>query len=132
MDTPTAVVIEDDPDINLLISTVLRKSGFTVHAAATGAEGVEAALATNPSLITTDINLPGFDGLELIRKVRTFSDAPIMIISANDNTRDIERSLYAGGDDFLVKPFKPRILQAHAEALLRRPVASSPAGRPIK
>lgn len=123
MDTLTAVVIEDNPDINLLISTVLKKSGFTVHTAATGPEGVKAALATNPSLITTDMDLPGFDGLELIRRIRTFSDAPIMIISANDDSRDIEIGLFAGADQYLVKPFRPRILQAQAEALLRRPVA---------
>ncbi|TLM74510.1 response regulator transcription factor [Pseudarthrobacter sp. NamB4] len=122
MKTPAAVVIEDDPDINLLISTILRKSGFMVHAAATGPAGVQAALTTKPSLITTDMDLPGFDSLELIRKVRTFSDAPIIVISANDNIRAIEMSLSAGADDFLVKPFRPRILQAHAEALLRRPV----------
>lgn len=121
MDTLTAVVIEDDPDVSLLISTVLQRSGFTVHTAATGPEGVDVARDANASLVTTDMNLPGFDGLEVIRRIRNFSGVPIMIISANDDSRDIEIGLFAGADQYLVKPFRPRILQAHAEALLRRP-----------
>lgn len=121
MNTLTAVVIEDDADLNLLISTVLGDCGFTVHIAATGPEGVQAVHDTCPSLITTDMNLPGFDGLEVIRRIRLFSSAPIMIISARGKTRDVEVGLGAGADGYLVKPFRPKILQAHAEALLRRP-----------
>ena len=117
----TAVVIEDDADLNLVISTVLERIGFTVHTAATGPEGVKTAQETSPCLITTDMNLPGFDGLEVIRRIRLFSSAPIMIISAQSETRDIEVGLGAGADHYLAKPFRPRILQAHAHALLRRP-----------
>ncbi|MET1089732.1 MAG: response regulator [Arthrobacter sp.] len=122
-----AVVIEDDPDLNQLISTILERISFTVHTAANGPDGVKAVRDTQPCLVTTDMNLPGFDGLEVIRRIRLFSTVPIMIISARTKTRDIEVGLGAGADDYLAKPFRPRILQAHAHALLRRP-ATTPGG----
>ncbi|WP_411374084.1 response regulator transcription factor [Arthrobacter sp. MPF02] len=121
MDTLSAVVIEDDPDVNLLISTVLQRAGFTVHAAVSGPEGVQAASRVQASLITTDMDLPGFDGLEVIRRIRMFSTAPIMIISATKEAGDIELGLFAGADQYLLKPFRPGVLEAHAKALLRRP-----------
>lgn len=121
MTTPTAVVIEDDPDLNKLISTVLERGGFTVHAAWDGPAGVRAVKETNPELVTTDMNLPGFDGLEVIRRIRQFSNVPLMIISANEDLRDLEVGLYSGADHYLPKPFRPKVLQAHAQALLRRP-----------
>lgn len=122
MNTRTAVVIEDDPDISHLIKTVLERSGFTVHTADNGPAGVRAAKEHNPSLITSDMHLPGFDGLEVIRRVRQFSTVPLMIISASNALHDVEIALIAGADHYLPKPFRPNILQAHAQALLRRPL----------
>lgn len=117
----TAVVIDDDKDLGLMISTALVERGFTVHLAESGPEGVEAARKHKAALVTTEIDLPGFDGLEVIRRVRTFSNAPIMIVSTDNAIRDIEVSLVAGADGYLAKPVRPAVLQAYAEALLRRP-----------
>ncbi|MET1088842.1 MAG: response regulator transcription factor [Arthrobacter sp.] len=121
MNTLTAVVIEDDPDLSHLIKTVLERGGFTVHTADNGPAGVRAVREHNPSLVTSDMNLPGFDGLEVIRRVRLFSNVPLMIISAGDELGDLEITLTAGADHYLPKPFRPKILQAFAHALLRRP-----------
>ena len=121
MDPSTAVVIEADPDINLLIRTLLQQSGFTVHTADTGPAGVEVVRHCEPGLITTGLSLPGFGGVEAIRQIRTFTAAPLMIVTASDDIRDVEAGLGAGADGYLAKPFRPRVLQAHAKALLHRP-----------
>uniref|UniRef100_UPI003F4964EA response regulator transcription factor n=1 Tax=Pseudarthrobacter oxydans TaxID=1671 RepID=UPI003F4964EA len=121
MKTPTAVVIEDDPDLTHSISTVLRGAGFTVHAAGSGPEGVDTVQATDPAVVTMDLRLPGFDGQEAIRRIRSFSNVPILIISASNDLTDLQRGLGAGADGYVVKPVSAPILRARIRALLRRP-----------
>jgi two-component system OmpR family response regulator len=122
----TAVVIEDDPDMSDLLTGLLEQCGFAVHVSVTGADGVRQARRLDPDLITTDVQLPGVDGLEAIRRIRRFSDAYILIISASNNQDDVLGGLDAGADDYIIQPFRPRILQARVEALQRRPRRGRP------
>ncbi|MGO4250518.1 response regulator [Paenarthrobacter sp. RAF54_2] len=108
MDPRRAVVIEDDPDLSLLISTILTGIGYTVSIAATGQAGVQAVREQEPTLITTGLGLPSLRGLEAIRAIREFSIAPILVISASNDPREVEQALVAGGDTFLPKPFSTR------------------------
>lgn len=117
MNQRRAVVIEDDPDISLLISTLLHTMGYAVHTAQTGPAGIQAVRDLRPSLITTDLGLPGLGGLEVVRAIRPYTDAPILVISAKSDVAEIEDVLAAGANSYLTKPFRPRVLQEHVAAL---------------
>ncbi|MGO1318382.1 MAG: response regulator [Cellulomonadaceae bacterium] len=117
----TAVVIEDDADIRELLETVLSQGGFAVHTAANGAQGVALIQEVSPLVITLDVSLPDFDGFEVARRVRAFSDAYIVMLTAHADEIDTLMGLDAGADDYLTKPFRPRELRARIEAMLRRP-----------
>lgn len=117
----TAVVIEEDRDLSELLAGLLRQCGFAVHAPVTGADGVQAVRMHNPDLITTDLHLPGMDGLAAIRRIREFSDAYILIVSTSNDQDDVLMGLDAGADDYITQPFRPLILLARVEALQRRP-----------
>jgi DNA-binding response OmpR family regulator len=115
-----AVVIEDDADIRHLLQAILEQAGFTTHAAETGDEGIEAIQEHQPILTTLDISLPGIDGFEVARRIRSFSTTYIIMLSARDEEIDTLMGLDAGADDYLTKPFRPRELRARIEAMLRR------------
>lgn len=115
-----AVVVEDDDDIRDSLSEVLQQSGFTVHSTSTGAAGVEAVRQHNPTVVTVDLGLPDFDGIEASRRIRIFSDAYLIIIGRLDEA-DALLSFEAGADDYLTTPFRPRELRARIAAMLRRP-----------
>jgi DNA-binding response OmpR family regulator len=122
-----AVVIEDDADIRNLLEAILGQAGFTCHTAANGPEGIDAIREHEPILTTLDISLPGIDGFEVARQIRSFSPTYIIILSARDEEIDTLMGLDAGADDYLTKPFRPRELRARIEAMLRR-FHLSPAG----
>ncbi len=122
-----AVVIEDDADIRNLLEAILGQAGFACHTAATGVEGIEAIRLHDPILTTLDISLPGIDGFEVARQIRSFSSTYIIILSARDEEIDTLMGLDAGADDYLTKPFRPRELRARIEAMLRRYHLSRPA-----
>lgn len=115
-----AVVVEDDEDIRVAVCALLRESGFTVHAAATGAKGVAAVQQFEPDIMTLDIGLPDIDGFEVSRRVRRFSDTCIVFLTARNEELDILLGLESGADDYLTKPFRPRELRARVSALMRR------------
>ncbi|WP_235866336.1 response regulator transcription factor [Serinibacter arcticus] len=123
-----ALVIEDDPDIRLLLESVLEKAGFMVHSAGTGSAGVKLAHQVDPLIITLDVNLPDIDGFEVARRVRAASDAYIVMLTARDDEIDTLSGLDVGADDYITKPFRPRELRARVEAMLRRPRVSPPHG----
>ena len=125
--TRVAVVIEDDADIRNLLEAILGQAGFACHTAATGVEGIEAIRLHQPILTTLDISLPGIDGFEVARQIRSFSSTYIIILSARDEEIDTLMGLDAGADDYLTKPFRPRELRARIEAMLRRYHLSRPA-----
>jgi two-component system, OmpR family, response regulator len=121
MDSRVAVVVEDDDDIREVVCTVLTQSGFRVHTAATGIEGVEAVREHRPDVVTLDLSLPDIDGFEVARRVRLFSDSYIIMVTARTDELDTLQGLDSGADDYITKPFRPRELRARVSALLRRP-----------
>ncbi len=121
-----AVVIEDDADIRNLLAAILDQAGFTCHCAETGVEGIAAIREHQPILTTLDISLPGIDGFEVARQIRSFSTTYIIILSARDEEIDTLMGLDAGADDYLTKPFRPRELRARIEAMLRRHLTPLP------
>ncbi|CAN5349361.1 response regulator transcription factor [soil metagenome] len=124
------LVVEDDPPISRLVVTYLEQEGFTVDAAADGETGVELARSRRPDVIVLDLMLPGMDGIEVCRRIRTFSEAYIIMLTAR--TEEIDRliGLSVGADDYLGKPFSPRELVARVKAMLRRPRSTDPEGQP--
>lgn len=116
-----AVVIEDDDDIRHLLETVLTQAGFRVVATSNGADGVEAVRANDPVVTTLDVNMPGMDGFETARRIRSFSATYIVMLTALNEEIDTLQGLEAGADDYVNKPFRPRELRARIEAMLRRP-----------
>ena len=117
----TAVVIEDDADIRTLLAGLLTQSGFEVHQAANGTDGVRAVVEHNPVIVTVDLGLPDIDGFEVARRVRRVTDAYILMLTARTEEIDTLMGLDAGADDYITKPFRPRELRARIEAMLRRP-----------
>ncbi len=116
-----AVVVEDDDEVCGLLTEVLSQSGFAVHSASSGQEAVEAVRVHDPDIITMDVGLPDFDGLEASRRIRTFSDAYLIIVTGYADEADALMGFEAGADDYLIKPFRPRELRARIGAMLRRP-----------
>jgi DNA-binding response OmpR family regulator len=113
-----AVIIEDDPDIRALISAVLRQSGFEVHTATGGLEGIETVRLQRPLVTTLDVSMPGIDGFETARRIRAFSDTHIMMVTARADEEHARRGREAGADDYITKPFRPRDLRARVEAVI--------------
>jgi DNA-binding response OmpR family regulator len=118
------LVIDDESNLVDLVEGYLKHEGFDVIVARDGPSAVESAGALSPDLIVLDLMLPGFDGLEVCRRVRQFSDAYILMLTAR--TEEIDRivGLEVGADDYLTKPFSPRELVARVKAMLRRPRSS--------
>jgi two-component system, OmpR family, response regulator len=116
-----AVVIEDDDDIRNLLETVLTQGGFEVVARSNGLDGIEAVRSFNPTVTTLDVNMPGIDGFETAKRIRTFSSTYIVMLTALDEEIDTLQGLESGADDYITKPFRPRELRARIEAMLRRP-----------
>jgi DNA-binding response OmpR family regulator len=125
-----AVIIEDDADIRHLLEAILDQAGFRCYAVETGADGIQAIRDHAPILTTLDVSLPGIDGFEVARQIRSFSDTYIIMLSARKEEIDTLMGLDAGADDYLTKPFRPRELRARIEAMLRRYRRSAPAAEP--
>ncbi|MHC6219748.1 response regulator transcription factor [Arthrobacter sp. MMS24-S77] len=115
------LVIEDNHDIRELVRVVLGQAGFEVHVAASGRAGIRAARDVQPDVITLDLGLPDIDGFEVVRQVREFSDAYIVMLTAKADELDTLLGLESGADDYLTKPFRPRELRARVAAMMRRP-----------
>ena len=116
-----AIVVEDDEDIRVLLAAILAQSGFEVHVAQTGWEGVALVQAHAPDLVTLDVGLPDIDGFEVVRRVRLRnSDVHIVMVTARTDEIDAVQGLEIGADMYITKPFRPRELRAHVEALMRR------------
>jgi two-component system, OmpR family, response regulator len=116
-----AVVVEDDEDIRGLMVSLLGQSGFEVHEASNGTDGVHAVRENDPVLVTVDLGLPDIDGYEVTRQLRRFTDAYVVMLTARAEEIDTLLGLDAGADDYLTKPFRPRELRARIEAMMRRP-----------
>jgi DNA-binding response OmpR family regulator len=114
------LVVEDDPRTSASIALYLRHDGFDVVTAADGASALEEAGRAMPDLVVLDLMLPGVDGLEVCRAVRSSSDVPVIMLTARSTEEDKLRGLGVGADDYVTKPFSPRELVARVHAVLRR------------
>ena len=124
-----AIVIEDDPEIRGIVTTLLTGEGFQVEEAADGRSAVERVFLTKPDLILVDLRLPGLDGAEICKRIRAGRlDTPIIVISAAREEFDRVLLLELGADDFLVKPFGARELLARIRAVLRRALRTARSG----
>ncbi|MFT3834568.1 MAG: response regulator transcription factor [Micropruina sp.] len=126
----SAVIIEDDPEIADLVAVVLTQAGFHTHVATDGVLGLELIHQHQPMLTTLDVNLPGIDGFEVVRRIRDFSSTYVIMLSARRDEIDTLTGLNSGADDYLAKPFRPRELRARVEAMIRRRNLERPATPP--
>jgi DNA-binding response OmpR family regulator len=120
------LVVEDERTIADAIAARLRAEGFGVQIAGDGPGAVAAARQTPPDLIVLDVMLPGFDGLEVCRRIQAERPLPILMLTARDDETDLLVGLAVGADDYMVKPFSMRELAARVHALLRRTAKSAP------
>lgn len=128
---PRALVVDDEPPIRELVRGYLERDGILVTVAEDGPAALAAARAESPDIVILDLMLPGIDGLEVCRQLRTFSDAYVLMLTARSEEIDRIVGLSVGADDYLVKPFSPRELVARVRALLRRPRTTSHALPPV-
>jgi len=125
------LVVDDEHNIVDLVRGYLEREGYLVHAAFDGPAAVEMAREIEPDLIVLDLMLPGFDGIEVCRRLRQFSNAYVLMLTARAEEVDKIVGLSVGADDYLTKPFSPRELVARVKAMLRRPrVAVDATGSP--
>jgi DNA-binding response OmpR family regulator len=125
---PRALVVDDEAPLVDLVRSYLEREGFDVDGAYDGESAVELARRADPDVIVLDLMLPGIDGLEACRRIRSFSDAYIVMLTARTEEMDKIVGLSTGADDYVTKPFSPRELVARVRAMLRRPRAPAAAG----
>ena len=121
-------LIEDDARIRASLERALRERGHEVRVAATGLAGLSQVMEDRPDAVILDLGLPDVEGLELLKMLRAVSDVPVIVATARDEESDIIRTLDAGADDYVVKPFSADLLEARLRAVLRRlaPTDASP------
>lgn len=117
---PRVLVVEDEPRMQRLLETLCDANGYAVVTAADGASGVARAADHQPDLVLLDLGLPDLDGLEVTRRLRSWSAVPIIVLSARGREHDKVEALDAGADDYLTKPFGAQELLARMRAALRR------------
>ncbi|WP_083752722.1 response regulator transcription factor [Actinosynnema sp. ALI-1.44] len=125
------LVVEDELTIAESVAARLRAEGFEVELAHDGPSAVEKAGQTVPDLIVLDLMLPGFDGLEVCRRVQAHRPVPVLMLTARDDETDLLVGLAVGADDYMTKPFSIRELAARVHALLRRAERNQQAGSTI-
>lgn len=114
------VIIEDDQRIRELVTRVLSSNGYDVERASTALDGLQKIVNGSPDVIVLDMGLPDLDGTELLKMIRAITDVPVIVATARSADRDVIRTLNAGADDYLVKPFSVEQLEARVRAVLRR------------
>jgi two-component system response regulator BaeR len=119
------LIVEDEPKLASLVADYLKAAGYEAHCIENGLEAVPWVRSQAPDLIVLDLMLPGRGGLDICKEVRTFSDVPIIMVTARVEEVDRLIGLEAGADDYLCKPFSVRELVARVKALLRRPRVAS-------
>ena len=127
---PHILVIDDEPQIQRAIRTILTEKGFQVSTASRGEEGLTLAAAREPEIVILDLGLPDIDGIEVTRRLREWTQCPILILSVRDSERDKVAALDQGADDYLTKPFGIEELLARVRVALRH--SSSRQGTPSK
>jgi two-component system KDP operon response regulator KdpE len=118
--SPLLLVVEDDPQFRSLLTTTLENQNYSVIAMSTGRDGLVEVRSQRPNLLILDLGLPDIDGQTLICRLRTWTDLPIIVLSARNQESDITLALDNGADDYLTKPFNTAELLSRIRALLRR------------
>jgi two-component system OmpR family response regulator len=125
MENVKVLIVDDEPNIRDLLSTSLRFAGFSVHAVANGADAVHAAEKGEPDIILLDVMLPDMNGFSVTKKLRSMGiNAPVLFLTARDETEDKITGLTVGGDDYMTKPFSLDEIVARIHAILRRTKAA--------
>lgn len=117
----SVLVVEDEPDLATMICTYVQSAGYRARAVHTGPDALAAARADEPAVVILDLGLPGMDGIEVCRQLRTFSDCYVLMLTARTDEIDKIIGLSVGADDYITKPFSLRELVARIQAVLRRP-----------
>lgn len=117
----TVLVVDDEKPLADLVGTYLEQDGFSVVVSGNGQDAVYQARELGPAVVVLDLGLPGIDGVEVCRQIRTFSDCYVLMLTARVDEIDRLIGLAVGADDYVVKPFSPRELVARVRAMLRRP-----------
>ena len=129
------LVVDDEASIRRILETRLKMAGYNVVTAADGEEAVQQYNKTNPDLVILDVMMPKMDGYGVTREIRRTSDVPIIILTALGDVSERITGLELGADDYVIKPFSPKELEARVKAVLRRTNAkdvATPAGKPAK
>ena len=124
MNKPLILVVEDDAPVRNLITTTLKAHEYKFITAQSGNNAIMEASSHNPSIVLLDLGLPDMDGVEVIERIRTWSDMPIIVISARSEDKDKIDALDAGADDYLTKPFSVEELLARLRVMQRRLAAN--------
>lgn len=127
-----ALVVDDEPALVRVVAAYLEREGFEVRTAADGFEALRLAREAEPDVVVLDVMMPGIDGLEVCRQLRTFSEAYVIMLTARAEELDTLLGLSVGADDYLTKPFSPRVLVARIRSLLRRPRAPTRSAEPAE
>ena len=120
--------MDDEPSLIRVVAGYLEHEGFVVTTAPDGEQALAAARRDQPDVVVLDLMLPGIDGIEVCRQLRTFSDAYVIMLTARSEEVDLLIGLSVGADDYLTKPFSPRELTARIRGLLRRPRTTAQTG----
>jgi DNA-binding response OmpR family regulator len=123
---PRILVVEDDPTVAQVITGYLQRAGYVPVVAPDGLVGLELARQMSPDLVVLDVMLPGLNGIEFCRELRTQSQVPVIILTSLGAEEDRLRGLEVGADDYLTKPFSPRELVLRVQSVLRRTTAMPP------
>ena len=119
------LVVDDEPKIRLFIRTNLEARGYEVHLAQDGVEAVEKAALVSPDVIVLDVNMPRMDGIEACRRIREWTNTPIIILSVREDEKDKVKALNEGADDYVTKPFGIEELLARIKVALRHSAGST-------
>ncbi|NTY61494.1 response regulator transcription factor [Mycolicibacterium sphagni] len=125
-----ALVVDDEEPLAEVVASYLEREHFEVTVCHSGVDALAAARQVDPDVVVLDLGLPGIDGLEVCRQLRTFSDAYVVMLTARDTEVDTIVGLSVGADDYVTKPFSPRELVARIRAMLRRPRSVSAPATP--
>jgi DNA-binding response OmpR family regulator len=126
----SALVVDDEPSLVRVVEGYLAQGGFDVRTAGDGETALALAHESEPDLVVLDLGLPGMDGIEVCRELRTFTRCYILMLTARADEVDMLIGLGVGADDYVTKPFSPRTLMARIRTLLRRPRTGSAAREP--
>lgn len=129
-EAPLVLIVEDEPKLASILADYLASSGFSTHVIGDGREVADWVREHGPALVLLDIMLPGRDGLDVCRELRSFTDVPVVMVTARVEEIDRILGLELGADDYICKPFSPREVVARVKAILRRTRGGGEAGGP--